>query len=215
MNNIKLTKLMAFTICSVTAGTLLIGTYCNTKLTEAEHTLEIRALKHELEVAHEVIEKQELDLCKLDEELESTYAAPIYNIPLDDTLQQYTYDMCNMYGIVDKYDIVLALMWRESDFKPDAISTTDDYGLMQINAVHFTTTFDVVNALDPKANIEYGVCILSDLYARYIDDNMALMAYNMGCSRAAAMWEKGTYASTYSLDILDKVKLIRTDQYYK
>lgn len=184
-------------------------------LSKIENDLEVKLLREKLENAYEFIDIQEKTIDKLDQEVESFYSAPIYNIPLSEELQQYTFDMCNMYGIRDKYDIVLALMWQESNFNPETMSSTDDYGIMQINAIHFTDTFDAVAAMDPKLCIEYGVDHLSCLYAEYVDDNMTLMAYNMGRCGAASHWAAGTYASTYSLNIIEKVKLIRTDQYYK
>lgn len=208
--------------CLCVTGALLIGSSAYYVLSEAEHELEIKQLENQLEEAETLVElykqlsvKAESKARNFEEVLEHTNTAPLYDIPLSDDLQQYTYDVCMDYNIVDKYDMVLALMWRESDFKADAVSSTNDYGLMQINAVHFTDDFDVTDALDPRANIEYGVYTLSCLYEDIVDDNMVLMSYNMGRCGATELWEQGTYASNYSLDILDKVKLIRTNQYYK
>lgn len=214
MNKKRLLTALLLTAGLVSIGTYLNSTYTYYSLCETEHALEVELLEVKLENARSIIEIQEQVIADMDEELESLYAAPIYNVPLSKELQQYTYDMCNMYGIEDKYEVVLALMWRESNFDPDAVSSTEDYGLMQINAIHLNETFDVVDVMDPKQNIDFGVKTLAGLYESYIDDNMVLMAYNFGCCGAERHWDAGTYASNYSLDILDKVELIRTDQYY-
>lgn len=215
MNKEKLSTLLTITAAVTIVGIYILCLIAHHQLTKMEHALEVEVLEKRLENACDIIEVQEQTIVSLDQDIESFYAAPIYNIPLSEELQQYTFDMCNMYGIADKYDIVLALMWQESNFNPEAMSSTNDYGIMQINAINFTDTFDAVAAMDPKLCIEYGVDYLSCLYAEYIDDNMVLMAYNMGRCGAESHFADGTYASTYSLGIIEKVKLIRTDQYYK
>lgn len=216
MNKAKMLVTVTMIAVSVSlVWSCVLGLITHHRLSKTEQALEIELLSKKLDNAKELIELQEETIDKLDQEIESFYTAPIYNIPLSKELQQFTFDMCGMYGIRDKYDIVLALMWQESNFDPEAVSSTNDYGIMQINAVNFTDTFDAVAAMDPKLCIEYGVDYLSCLYAEYIDDNMALMAYNMGRCGAESHFADGTYASTYSLGIIEKVKLIRTDQYYK
>lgn len=143
-------------------------------------------------------------------------AVPTYTLPLSDELQQYTYDRCRYYGIEDYYEIVLAMMWRESTFDPTKISSTNDYGLMQINECNLESLNEIlgsVDIMDPESNIESGVYILSTLFERYESIDKALMAYNLGPGGAAKQWSQGNYTNFYSRDITSKAELIKSNQY--
>lgn len=136
-----------------------------------------------------------------------------YNIPLDQELQEYTYNRCVEYGIDEYYDLVLALMWQESNFKPDVISRTNDYGLMQINKANhkwISELLGTTNFLDAHQNINAGTYIISKLLLKYDDASKALMAYNMGEGCASKHWSRGTYSSVYSRSILAKRDTLRT-----
>ena len=61
--------------------------------------------------------------------VESRYV--LYDIQLSEELQHYTQDVCEEYGV--SYPLVIAIMKKESGFLPDAVSATNDYGIMQIN----------------------------------------------------------------------------------
>ena len=77
----------------------------------------------------------------------------------------------------------MALIQHESSFDPNVISSTNDYGYMQINAINhnwLTETIGVTDYTDPYQNIRAGVFVLRKLFERYQDTNMVLMAYNMG-----------------------------------
>lgn len=145
--------------------------------------------------------------------------APLYSsLPISEEIQQYTYDTCVVYGIEDHYELVLAIMWRESNFDADAISSTDDYGIMQINQCnheHLKSTLDFVDIMDVHNNIEAGIYILSGLFEKYKDESKVLMAYNMGPGGAAEQWSRGNYSSSYSRDVLSKSELIINNKYEK
>ena len=49
-----------------------------------------------------------------------------YDIPLSKDLQLYTYNRCVEYGIPEHYELVLAMMWQESNYTANLISPTDD-----------------------------------------------------------------------------------------
>lgn len=138
--------------------------------------------------------------------------APLYDIKLSVDLQQYTYETCLQYGIPGSYETVLAIMWQESDFNPYIVSSTDDYGIMQINKCNhedLQETLGIVDIMDPYDNIESGVYIFASLKHTYKDDSKALMAYNMGRSGAEKQWDRGNYTSVYSRSVLSKVDLIK------
>lgn len=136
-----------------------------------------------------------------------------YNLPLSQDLQEYTYNRCMEYGIEDHYEMVLALMWQESNFQPSIISKTNDYGLMQINKANhkwISELLGTTNFLDPYQNINAGTYLISTLLLKYEDESKALMAYNMGEGCASKHWSRGTYSSKYSRSIIEKRDLIKT-----
>jgi len=62
----------------------------------------------------------------------------------------YTVRTAEAYGVDPKE--IFAMIEKESDFDPGAVSTTGDYGLMQINKSNLPAiekTFGEVNLLDP------------------------------------------------------------------
>lgn len=132
---------------------------------------------------------------------------PYYDIPLSKELQAYTYNMCSEYGVVDKYELMLAVMWKESNFTENIVSSTNDYGIMQINKCNHSwlrERLGVDNLLDAKDNIYSGVYILASLFAKYDNDHQVLMSYNMGEGGALNLWKSGIYSSSYSRDIVAK-----------
>ena len=125
------------------------------------------------------------------------------NCKLDKETQQFTFYLCKGYDI--DWTLVMALMQKESSFRSDVISTTDDYGLMQINKCNhkwLTDTIGVTDYLDKEQNIRAGVFVLRKLFEEYTDPNLVLMAYNMGADSAETLWNKGIYTTPYVDDIL-------------
>lgn len=131
-----------------------------------------------------------------------------YDVPLDDSFQEYIQDVCEQYSF-DRYDIIIALIERESNFREDVISSTDDYGLMQINEINherLSEELGITDFLDGEQNVLAGVYILSNLYNKYEDIGLALMAYNCGENGARHLWEQGIYSTKYSERILSSVE---------
>lgn len=137
---------------------------------------------------------------------------PIYSIPLSEELQTYTFRLCEKYGV--DYEMVLALMEIESRYRPDIISDTNDYGLMQINSCNHADLEDklgVTDILDPEQNIHCGVYLLGKLAAKYDDPHRILMAYNMGERGARKYIENGNTTSAYSRAIMERrAELLQT-----
>lgn len=128
-----------------------------------------------------------------------------YNVPLDDSTQEYIQDTCDEYGL-DRYDIVIALIEKESTFRENVISSTNDYGYMQINECNhewLSEELSINDFLDGKQNILAGVYVLSGLYEKYEDIGLALMAYNCGERGAKKLWEQGIYSTEYSRAIME------------
>lgn len=151
------------------------------------------------------------------DDIEVRAAEPTYyDIPLSEELQLYTYTRCVDYGIADHYELVLAMMWQESNFTPDTISKTNDYGIMQINVCNHEWLRDVLgttNFLDVSQNIDAGTYIISKLLIKYEDEHKALMAYNMGERGASLNWEAGIYTSNYSRGVVAKREAIEANNY--
>lgn len=122
---------------------------------------------------------------------------------LDKATQRFTFYLCKGYDI--DWTLVMALMQKESSFRSDIISPTEDYGLMQINKMNhewLTDTIGVTDYLDKEQNIRAGVFVLRKLFEEYTDPNLVLMAYNMGADGAETLWNKGIYTTPYVDDIL-------------
>lgn len=122
---------------------------------------------------------------------------------LDTELQATMIEMCEKYEL--PFALALAVAEQESRFNPDAVSKTDDYGLMQINKVNFKWLREKgIEPLDYKGNIEAGVLILSEAVKKHGDYGLALMAYNCGDAGAKKLWKKGIYSTEYSRATMER-----------
>ena len=122
-----------------------------------------------------------------------------YNIALPVDQQKYTYNMCEKYGV--QYELMLAVMYKESHFNPTASSGIAD-GLCQINRNNLSMlsrNLGTSNLFNPYQNIEAGVYMLARCFtsAKNVTSDStdtlvyALNSYNMGA---------GAYYNTCSVD---------------
>lgn len=131
-------------------------------------------------------------------------------VTFGEDLQEFTYYLSAVYDI--DYTLVLAIISKESGFTPDGISSTNDYGLMQINACNhewLTEELGITDFIDPYENIKAGLFILRGLFEKYDSTSKVLMAYNMGESGASKLWEQGIFESNYSKDVLQRQETYR------
>ena len=172
----------------------------------------------------EAIEQEPVMLVEEPAEPEEEPAEPeeegpeIYNVPLDDALQRHTYNLCVDYEVEEYYPLVLAVMWRESEFVPTIISKTNDYGLMQINKINhkwLSDKLEITDFLDEEQNIHAGVFMLSLYLHKYEDIDKALMAYNMGENGAKKRWAAGTYTTNYTRTTRERLELILSGEGYQ
>lgn len=124
---------------------------------------------------------------------------PWADIPLSNELQEYIHTLCEEHNLA--YSFIIALIEVESNFNSDIVSTTNDYGLMQINACNHREDFDY---LDPYDNVTMGIEMLSDLAEKYSDVESVLMAYNLGDAGAVNLWNQGIYSTEYTRNVLDR-----------
>lgn len=146
---------------------------------------------------------------------------------LRDGLQHYlprALEMANKYAVDPFW--VLAVMWTESHFNPEATSRVDAQGLMQIMPMtgHYLvkkmsrleTEFDVkklsgvpaskLPLQDPVVNIEMGSYYLKNLLSQFNGSHrLATVAYNMGPNGVRRRLRKNLPTGVRNL-YLDKVR---------
>lgn len=124
---------------------------------------------------------------------------------LDTDIQEFIFYLCAGYNL--DFSLVMALIQQESEFNPNVISSTNDYGLMQINRTNhawLSETLGISDFLDPYQNVRAGTFVLRKLFERYDDTNMVLMAYNMGEGNASKLWAQGIYSTSYTENVARK-----------
>lgn len=122
-----------------------------------------------------------------------------WDIPLSDDLQQYIHNLCEKYDI--SYAMVIAMIDVESGFNSKAVSSTNDYGLMQINSVNHKDNMDYLNPYD---NVEQGIKALHRLTGEYNEADLVAMCWNCGEAGARKLWREGIYSTEYSEKVIKK-----------
>lgn len=128
----------------------------------------------------------------------------IKKIPLTKGQQEYVYSLCKAYNI--DYAFILGVMETESNFNNATISTTDDYGIMQLNAITHSTLCKAIGVKEVKTfenNVHGGIYMFSVLFNKYNDTNHVLMAYNMGVNGSNIAWKQGIRHTHYT-DVVNK-----------
>lgn len=131
----------------------------------------------------------------------------LFDVPLSDSLQRYIYEICADENV--PVTLVMAMIEHESGFDPEAVSPTDDYGLMQINAVNhewLKEEYRCADMMNPYQNVFCGISIISSYIDKYGELDKALMAYNMGNYGAQKAWKNGVTSIAYSEEILSFMK---------
>lgn len=134
-----------------------------------------------------------------EEEPEDEPAKLYYDVALPEETQDYIFEMEDKYGVPS--EVIVAVIFKESCFNPDAVGGLGEQGYMQINPCNnewLTKTLGVTDFFDPEQNIECGVYMLSIMLDKYGNVNKALMAYNCGEGGASKLWSKGITETDYS-----------------
>lgn len=150
--------------------------------------------------------------------LDTKQPAKIYkSIPLDKNLQEYTWQLCIYLGMPECYETCLAIMWQGTHFDSTLVSSTDDYGLMQINKCNIKSMQDLLGVTDIM-QIDQNIC--SGVYIFYLnykqfncDISAALMAYNLGPQATSKLIADGIYSTNYSRSVISKAQMILQDKY--
>ena len=127
-----------------------------------------------------------------------------YDCPLDHDLQDYIRELCIENDV--PMDLVIAMISVESSFRPNVVSGTSDYGLMQINKINhewLSEEYGITDFLDPYQNVFCGITIIAGHLEKTDGDiALALMRYNCGATGAKRLWDKGIYSTSYTEKIL-------------
>lgn len=139
-----------------------------------------------------------------DAEAVTTY----YDVPLDTDIQDELFALCEEYDLDPA--LVLAIIEVESGFDADVISSTNDYGLMQINRSNFewlAEDLGIVDFLEPTQNLRAGCYILYQcLQMTDGATSKALMVCNMGLTAASELWDKGITGTSYTRAVLEAME---------
>lgn len=128
----------------------------------------------------------------LKEQVTKTTVSINYNvkIPLSMDAQNYLTSLCVQRGLI--YKDTLAVIEQESGFNANMISSTNDYGLMQINKQNHENLAETLKTsntpLNVKTNLNWGTYMLSSLFKQYKAqglygtnlENAVLSSYNKG-----------------------------------
>lgn len=133
------------------------------------------------------------------EELPEIEEITYYNVPLSHNLQTYIYELCAEEQV--PMSLIIAMIDHESKFNPEAVSATNDYGLMQINVVNherLEEQYRCADMFNPYQNVFCGIKVIGSYLEVYGDYTKALMAYNMGNYGAKKAWENGITSIPYT-----------------
>ena len=115
------------------------------------------------------------------------------------TYIKYIEDYSGEFGVDTA--LVLALIKAESNFSPDAVSSANAKGLMQLTDETFefcndSLKADMGNIFDPKENLRAGIWYISYLIERYNGEyKNALAAYNAGATNVDRWLDDSRYSS--------------------
>lgn len=108
-----------------------------------------------------------------------------YDVPLEDDLQAYIYDLCKEYKV--DMPIVLTMIFCESTYRSDVVGDRgNSYGLMQIQPRWHAARMEklgvgsVEELLDPRKNVLVGIDFLAELVKLYGNIDTAMAVYNGG-----------------------------------
>lgn len=184
-------------------------------IAEAEEMCEantsLQNLNDELQTENDRLRKA-LDAYDYDFEVAAPQPPRYLDIPLDKDLQDYIWALCCDYDIEEHYELIYAMIYRESGFRSDAKSSSS-WGLMQINKCNherLNKKLGVTDFLDPYQNVHAGIYIIANLLHKHSVAD-ALMAYNMGSGGAAKLWRQGVHSTGYTKRVLATYEQYKKD----
>lgn len=134
-----------------------------------------------------------------------------FDVPLEEELQDYIFDICEEYGVDP--ELIVSMIFHESNFDSAVIGENDSgysYGLMQIMPrwnYDRMERLDCLDLLNPYQNVRVGVDLLAEYIEKGYGIEWALMAYNGGPSYANRKAAEGV-VSGYATRIMDDAKTL-------
>ena len=99
-------------------------------------------------------------------------------------------------------ELIAAVIYTESKFDEDAVSSAGAVGLMQLMPDTFEwlvskrgESLSQEDLYNPRVNIDYGAYYLSYLYERFEDTNTVCAAYNAGPTKVEQWLESADYST--------------------
>lgn len=132
-----------------------------------------------------------------------------YDIPLSRELQDYIFSITEQYSV--PAEVVIAIIERESDYRPHVTGLAGEQGLMQIHPINhewLSEELGITDYYDPEQNILAGTYLLSRLFNKYDTATEALMCYNCGETGAKRLWTKGITETEYTVSILSFIETL-------
>ena len=132
------------------------------------------------------------------EEPESIYT--YYDVPLTDEQQEIIQTIAHENCV--PYEIVLGVMYAESNFRPEAVGDSgNSLGIMQVQPKWHTWRLEETGGsdwMDAVDNAKVGIHILAEKLENYGNVEKALVVYNMGDGGA-----RGISSTAYSQKVLN------------
>lgn len=125
------------------------------------------------------------------------------DVPLDAETQRLLYEACGETGI--RYELALAVIWQETDFRNVIGDGGESYGYMQVQPRWHGKRMEqlgVTDLSDPYGNFLVGCDYLAELVEKH-DLTDALTKYNSG----------KTGDSQYARSVLNYMKILTTEDY--
>lgn len=121
---------------------------------------------------------------------------PLSELPLDPEMQIYMYELCEENNL--SFAFAAMVMESETNFNPAAVGDDgESVGYFQINRINWErmATEYGLDVHDPKDNIKCGVVMLTELFEKYEDPYMVLLAYKCGERRGRELYEQEIYTT--------------------
>jgi hypothetical protein len=135
------------------------------------------------------------------------------DIPLDPETQLLLWQACEETGIV--YELALAVIWKETNFRNVTGDGGESYGYMQIQKKYHSDRMErhgVTDLMDPYGNFLVGCDYLAELAEKDRGIEWVLHGYNGGPSYANKMAEAGKQ-SQYVKDVLNYMNILSTEDF--
>jgi hypothetical protein len=134
------------------------------------------------------------------------------DIPLDAEIQRLLWQACEETGVT--YELALAVIWKETNFRNITGDGGDSYGYMQVQKRWHgdrMKRLGVTDLKDPYGNFLVGCDYLAELAEKDRGIEWVLHAYNGGPSYANQMAKAGK-VSQYAKRVLNYINILTTEE---